>query len=139
MATTFPSETWMEELKRELNEDEAYEEAASGWGLDFDGDFVFHIQPDEGLEEARFFYVGLEDGRCTGVREVEGVDEADAGFVYRGPYSKWKRAIRGEIGPIEGLMSGHFELDGDMQTLLQYSDAATRFVETSSRIDTDFV
>jgi putative sterol carrier protein len=35
-------------------------------------------------------------------------------------------------------MSGVFELDGDMQKVLQYSDAAVNMVETASQIETDY-
>jgi len=35
-------------------------------------------------------------------------------------------------------MSGSFDLDGDMQIVLQYSDAATVMTENASEIDTEF-
>jgi hypothetical protein len=35
-------------------------------------------------------------------------------------------------------MGGQFELDGDMQKVLQYSDAAVVMTENAATIDTDF-
>lgn len=43
------------------------------------------------------------------------------------------------MGAIEGIMSGQFELDGDLNTLMQYQDAATTLVEHCAEIDTDVV
>lgn len=43
------------------------------------------------------------------------------------------------MGAIEGIMSGQFELDGDLNTLMQYQDAATTLVEHFTKIDTDVV
>lgn len=43
------------------------------------------------------------------------------------------------MGAIEGIMSGQFELDGDLNTLIQYQDAATTHVEHRDNIDTDVV
>ena len=47
--------------------------------------------------------------------------------------------VQGELGAIEGIMSGEFELQGSMNTLLKYQNAATTFVGTCSEIDTKFV
>lgn len=50
-----------------------------------------------------------------------------------------KALLRQEIGVIDGLMGGDFELDGDMQKVLQYSDAAVRLTELAADIDAEFV
>lgn len=139
MAATFPSEEWFEQLERQLNENETYAEQAAGYGVDFDGDYVFTIGAGDGLAETVHYYVGLEDGACTGVREVDSPDEVETGFQLSGDYASWKKVVRGEMGAIEGIMGGELELDGDMNTLLTYQEAATTFVDTCSNIDTEFV
>lgn len=40
----FPSREWLERYRENLNENETYDEASEGWGVDFEGDFVFVIQ-----------------------------------------------------------------------------------------------
>lgn len=65
-------------------------------------------------------------------------DGVDWGFAFRGAYGTWKQLLRGELGAIDGLMSGAFELDGDMQRTLQYSDAAVVMTEEAAAIDTAF-
>jgi putative sterol carrier protein len=138
MAISYPSEEWIQEYQDRLNDSEEYSETGDGWGVGFNGDFVFHLVADDRLPEDRYFFVGLEDGQCTDAYEIEDPDEVDAGFVYRGDYSDWVRLNEGEVGAIDGMMSGVFELDGDMQKVMQYSDASTVQVETASEIDTEY-
>lgn len=139
MAIEFPSEEWIVEWREQLNANETYAEKGSGWGVGFDGDFVFHVRADDALPDDRYFFVGLEDGTCTEARAIDDPDEVDAGFVYRGDYTDWKRLNQGEIGPIDGMMSGVFDIEGDMQKVLQYSEAAVAMSETGQGIDTEYV
>lgn len=139
MAATFPSEEWFDELKARLNANETYGDQAAGYGVDFDGDYIFTIEAGDGLTETVHYYVGLEDGDCTGVRAVDSPDAVSTGFQLTGDYASWKQIVRGEMGAIEGIMGGDLELDGDMNTLLKYQDAATTFVNTCAEIETEFV
>lgn len=139
MATRFPSDEWFEELKERLNDDETYAEQAAGWGTDFDGDFIFTIDPADGLEETVHYYIGLYDGECTEVYEVDNPAAADYGYQMSGDYNAWQKLAEDELGAIEGIMSGAFELDGSMNTLLKYQDAATTLVGTCGDIDTEYV
>lgn len=138
MGLPFPSDQWIQQWEEQLDDNETYAETSDGWGVDFDGDFIFHLQADDRLPEDRYFYIGLEDGDVFGCRKVDDPDAVDHGFVYRGAYSDWVRLTEGEVGAIDGLMSGVFDLDGDMQKVLQYSDAAVQMVETASEIETDY-
>lgn len=138
MAHVFPSEDWIKTFQKQLNENEAYAEAASDWGVDFNGDFIFTIEADELYDQTEHYFVGLEAGDCTDAYHTENPDDEDYGFVYSGPYSNWKEMVNGNIGAIDGMMSGQFSLDGDMQKVLQASDAAAALVETSSSIETEF-
>lgn len=139
MAKTFPSDEWFDELGDRLNANETYGEQAEGYGVDRNGDYIFTVEAGDGLAETYHYYIGLEDGDCTGVRRVDNPAEADNGFQLSGPYGNWKELVRGEMGAIEGIMGGDFELDGSMNYLLKYQDAATTFVETCSEIETEFV
>lgn len=138
MATPFPSDEWIREWRAQLNENEEYAEKARGWGVGFDGDFIFHVGADDRLPEDHYFYIALEDGECTEAREIDHPDEVDVGFVYRGDYSDWVALNTGDVGPIDGMMSGVFDIDGDMQKVLQYSEAAVAMTETGRQIDTDY-
>jgi putative sterol carrier protein len=85
------------------------------------------------------YYIGLEGGECTDAHQVDDLEDVDYGFEIIGPYENWKKLANGEIGAIDSLMSGQFELQGDMQRVMQYSDGAVEMVETATDIETNFV
>ena len=99
---------------------------------------MFHARADDRLPEDHYFYVGLEDGECPEAREIDDPDSVDAGFVYRGDYADWVALNSGDIGSIDGMMSGVFDIEGDMQKVLQYSEAAVVMTETGRGLDTDY-
>ena len=154
----FPSQAWFDEYENKVNEDEEYADKSEGWGVDFNGDFIFKMTdmpiddidtdalPGDLQDELDTYvdggtgqaYVGLEDGSCTDAYLIESEDEVDQGFVLTGTYDNWVELIRGNIGAVDGLMSGKFELDGDMQKVLQYSDAATLLTEDAGKVDAVF-
>jgi len=138
MAIPFPSDEWIQEWRERLNDNDEYAEKGEGWGDGFNGDFVFHVRADDRLPEDHHFFIGLEDGECTAAREIDNPDDVDAGFTYRGDYSDWLALNTGDIGPIDGMMSGVFDIEGDMQKVLQYSEAAVAMTETGREIDTDY-
>ncbi len=158
----FPSQAWFAEYRERINDDDEYAEAASDWGTDFDGDFVFRMEgmPVEDLDtdampeslaaeldryvreedgsHVGYAFLGLEGGKCTAAELVEDPDEVDAGFTLAADNDTWKRLMAGELGVVDGMMSGHFEIDGDMQKVMQYSQAAVRLTETAADIDAEF-
>lgn len=159
----FPSQAWFDEYKVQVNEDEEYTEKSEGWGVDFNGDFIFKMtdmpldevdidaMPEDLQHEIDAYiqetadeghmgmaFVSLEDGDCHEAKLIESVDEVDQGFIFTGTYDTWVELIRGNVGAVDGLMSGKFELDGDMQKILQYSDAATLLTEDAGKVDAVF-
>ena len=141
MAHRFPADgdAWITEYGELLDDNDDYDAASEGWGVGFDGDFLFVVEPDGTYDgEAVYFFLGLEDGDCTAAYEVSDPDNEEYGFVFRGPYTNWRRLFEGELGPVDGMMSGEFEIEGDMQKVLQYSEAAVEMTETGRGIDTEF-
>lgn len=59
-------------------------------------------------------------------------------MTYHGTYTNWKGLIKGDVGPIDGLMSGKFAVDGDMQKILQWSDGASSLASAAGLVDTTF-
>jgi putative sterol carrier protein len=161
--TIFPSEAWFQEYKNKVNESEEYSEKSAGWGVDFDGDFIFKMTdmpvdeidtsqlPEKVQEELEAYvhetdsegyvgysYVALEDGACSEAFLIESPAEVDNGFMYSGTYDTWIELMEGNVGAVDGLMSGKFDLDGDMQKILQYSDAATILTELAGSVDATY-
>ncbi|EMR74794.1 putative sterol carrier protein [Thermoplasmatales archaeon SCGC AB-540-F20] len=128
----FPSDEWIKKFKEELNKSKAYGEVAKTW----EGDFLFVITPDEELKEEVTFYVDLWHGKCRDAFLVN--EEKTAAFVFKGPYSNWKKVINKELDPIRGLIRGMFELEGDSKVILDQTRAAQELVNTASTIPVEF-
>lgn len=128
----FPSDEWIKTFKEELNKSKAYEEVARDW----EGDFLFVITPDEELKEEVTFYVDLWHGKCREAFLVK--DNKTAAFVFKGPYSNWKKIINKELDPIRGLIRGMFTVDGDSKVILDQTKAAQELVNTASQIPVEF-
>lgn len=141
MAITLPSEAdeWIATWREQLNENEDFEQAASGWGVEFNGAFLFEIQPDESYDgEPIYFFVDLVDGNCTLARQIDTPTSENFGFRYYGSATHWKHLIQGDIDAVEGRREEKFELDGDIQKILQYSEAIQLMTENAQHIDTEF-
>ncbi|MEM2695780.1 MAG: SCP2 sterol-binding domain-containing protein [Thermoproteota archaeon] len=131
----FPSEEWIKAFKEELNKNEAYAEAAKDW----EGDFLFIVTPDEGLDKEMVFYVDLWHGKCRDVYMVLNREAKTAEFVYEGPYSNWKKLIMGQLDPIQSLLMRKFKLKGNMAKIMRYTKAASELVKTASKVPTEFI
>lgn len=138
MAKRFPSQEWFEELGEKLTESEQYGEEAAGWGVDFNGDFVFTIEAGDGLDETVHYLLEVEDGDCHDVYPID-IEEDEWGFELVGSYDSWKKIVKAELDPIDGIMSGELKLNGDMQQVLRYQDSADTLVSKCTEIDTEFV
>lgn len=193
--TLYPTEQWLSEYQRHLNESEALDSAGAGWGVDFDGDVYFVITdvplaettlgdlPEEALEgipeqlrgqledvpldraseligaDVRehmpersrdllrqveedihdgtiHAFLALYDGGCDEVEVVDGPEERDVGFVLRGNHETWSGIVDGEVDPIAAVMGGDLEVEGDMQTILKYSDATVLLGEIAADVET---
>ena len=130
----FPSEEWIKLFKDAVNSNAAYEDAAKTW----EGDFLFVVQPDSTLKQQSVYYVDLWHGKCRDVALLAAGDMRKTAFVYEGPYANWKKLIRKEIDPIQGLLTGKFKLKGDMLKVLRAVRAAKELVETASSVPTQF-
>jgi len=128
----FPSDEWIKNFKDELNKNKTYEEVAKNW----EGDFLLIISPDEKLKDEVVFYVDLWHGKCRDAFIVN--REKNAAFVFRGPYSNWKKVINNELDPLRGLIRGMFIVEGDSKVILDQAKAAQELVNTASKIPTEF-
>ncbi|MGQ9624177.1 MAG: SCP2 sterol-binding domain-containing protein [Candidatus Bathycorpusculaceae bacterium] len=149
---------WLEEYCKMLNQNKEYREAGKGWGIGWNGDFVFQIEnipvdkvafeklPSdvaEGLREyvingTAYSYLRLKDGECLEARPIKDPKEVQAGFVQKGPYENWKKITRGELDPTRALLTGKFKLEGDMAKVMRYSRAANLMAKIAASIKTEF-
>lgn len=94
-------------------------------------------QVDEDINDGTIYaFLGLYDGGCEEVDVVESPDERDVGFRLRGNYETWGGLVDGTVEPIPAVMSDDLEVEGDMQKILQYSDATTLLGDIASEMET---
>ena len=134
MAFTFPSDAWIKELSRRLNESASYERSAKDW----EGDFVFVVEPDEEVGETAYLFLGLHHGKSTGAARVASQDEREAEFLIRAPYSIWRQVIEGNLDPIRGMMTRRLKLSGNLVKIMRYPKAAQEIVSCCAEVPTDW-
>ena len=132
MAYQFPSDVWVKALMEELNHSQAYAEAAKNW----EGDFVFVVEPGGTLASPSLLYMDLWHGKCREAFEVTG--DKPAAFRLSAPAATWKRVITKQLDPIQGIMTGQLKLKGNLAMVMKGVGAAKELVAGCTRIETEF-
>ena len=133
----FPSEEWLEEYVRRINDSEAYRQAAAQW--EGDVTFVFEAEPDKGVPEDIYGRMDLWHGECREAGLVTKEEGEGASFVIRAPYSRWKEVIKKELDPVKGMMQGKLKLKGDLPTIVRYVKASNELVNLATTVPTEFI
>ena len=140
----YPSKEWLEEYRKRLTQSKEYKEAGKGWGVGWNGDFIFQIESipidkisiedlpadlAKELEEytingTSYSYIQLKDGKCKGARPLKDPKEVKVGFIMKGPYENWKKLTKGEIDVTRALLTRKFRLEGDMAKVMRYTRAS---------------
>ena len=134
MALKFPSDEWGKAFADQLNASEDYERSAKDW----EGDFIFVIEPDKAYPENAYLFIGLYHGKCTDAAMISSEDEREAQFIIRAPFTNWRKVIEGKLEPISAIMVRKLKLKGDMMKVMRYPKAAKELVNCVSRVPTDF-
>jgi putative sterol carrier protein len=134
MALKFPSDEWIKELSVKLNASESYERSAKDW----EGDFVFIVEPDEAYDETAYLFLGLFHGKSPSAAALTGEGEKETEFAIRAPFSTWRQVIEGKLDPIQGMMTRKLKLQGNMMKIMRYPKAAKEIVDCCALVSTDF-
>lgn len=163
----FPSKEWMDEYCKALNQNKEFEQAGKGWGVEWNGDFIFQVEgipidkidmeaAKKGLpknvvasiqEQMEKYVVGgtglgytkLKDGKCLGAGLLKDLKEMEAGFIMSGPYENWKKLTKGELDAVRGVLSGRFKLQGDMSKIMRYMRASTIMTKTAATLKSEYL
>lgn len=139
MAVLYPSQEWCDAWKQALNDSAAVAETGQSWGAGFNGNFIFEIQPDGGLEKTTYMYVETEGGKCTSARLLTDPSEADAGFYCSGLYSDFKPVVKGEKDFLEGVIKGSFQLKGDMTKIMRNAKFIRAVANSISSLESEYL
>ena len=134
MPFRFPSNEWIVELSRLLNESPSYERSAKDW----EGDFVFVVEPGGGFSEFAYLFLGLRHGKSTGAALMAAPDERPAEYRISAPYTVWRRVIEGDLDPIQGMMMRKLKLEGNLMKIMRYPKAAKEIVSCCADVPTEW-
>ena len=134
MAIQFISDEWIKALQKELNESEAYRQAARNW----EGDFYFYVTPGGLIKEQSIFYMDLWHGECRDAFLVTDESAKDPVFKMSAPLDVWRNVITKELDVIQGLLTRQIKLKGNMAMIMRNVKAAQELVECCTYIKTEF-
>ncbi len=132
----FATQEWFEALVELINGSAEYREAAVDWEGDIA--FVIEAEPDRGVPADVWGVLDLWHGACRGGGLTDARRGADAAYLLRAPYSRWRQVVTGELDPIKGMMQGKLKVQGDLPTIVRQVRAANELVELTQRIPTSF-
>jgi len=119
-------EKWAAEFCEALNNSPEYKSAAAGWGVDFDGGMLFVMEKSGEIEDNILAFLDLKDGDCLGITILPPGEDPpkEPIMTLRASMLIWKRLASKELDPIQSLMQGLLNLEGDMSLALRYAKAA---------------
>jgi putative sterol carrier protein len=130
----FPTDEWIKDLSRRLNESDSYERSAKDW----EGDFVFIVEPDGSYPETTYLFLSLYHGKSPGAQLISGREDVSSEFVMSAPFGTWRRVIEGKLDPIQGMMTRQLRVEGNMMKIMRYPKAAKEIVDCCANIPTRF-
>ncbi len=134
MSIPFPSDAWIKAMMEDLNQSQAYAEAAKNW----EGDFYFIIEPGGSLDYTVILYMDLWHGKCREAFEVTDPEARKPAFRLSGPVQTWKKVMTRQLDPMQAMMTGQLRLQGNMAMVMKNVRAAKELVESCTRIPTIF-
>ena len=134
MSHQFPSDAWIKALRDLLNDSESYQRSAKDW----EGDFIFVVEPDDAYPNRDHLLLKLYHGSSSGAGLLDPDDLLETEYTISAPYSTWKKVIDGDLDPIQGMMTGQLELKGDLMKVMRYPKAAQEIVACCAQVPTDW-
>lgn len=134
MTNPFPSDAWINKLREELNKNEAYMRAAKDW----EGNFIFIVEPDQAYPDRAYFLLELYHGSSPAAAMLDEDSLPETEYTIIAPYSTWKKVIEGKLDPIQGMMMGQLKLTGDLMKIMRYPKAAQEIVSSCALVPTEW-
>jgi len=127
----FPSLEWPEALKDKLNNDVKYNQAARNW----EGDLRFILEPSGSQTETIWIYIALWHGKCgDAFYEAPGNDERKPAFIFKAPYVNFTRVLKGELPPMQALMTRKLGVQGNLAVLMRNVPTVIEFARCAMEV-----
>lgn len=134
MAMKFPSDEWIKALMQELNQSQAYRQAAKTW----EGDFYFIVNQGHGVPQDTYLYLDLWHGEAREAFATTDPSVKQPEFIISAPLPAWRKVIEKKIDPIRALMTRQLKLQGKMTKIMKAPKAATELVNCCTLIPTEW-
>jgi putative sterol carrier protein len=130
----FASDEWAKAFMEQINDSEAYVDAAKTW----EGDFFFIIEQGDQVPQPIYIYVDLWHGKCREAFSTTDPSVKDPVFRMSGPLENWRRVVEKKLDPLQGLLTRQFKLRGDMVKIMRAVKAAQELVNCTTLVPTEF-
>ncbi len=130
----FPSSEWLQALMEKLNTDEKYAQVARNW----EGDMVFQIEPGGPIEQPISFYIDLWHGKARDAFVLDDSRQVDPVFTLKAPYDNYVRLLKGDLEPMQALMTRKIGVKGNMAVLMRSIPTVLDFVRCCREITDSF-
>jgi putative sterol carrier protein len=138
MAYRFGTAEYARALCDEINGSSEYRNAASQWGVGFNGDLLFAFEADEMLPAPLYLLLRLKAGRCEGAEFVPGPAHPDAGFTLRAPFRLWREILERRTLAATAILTGKMKIEGDKITLLKHAGSSRSLIHCTASVPTEF-
>lgn len=140
MAVLYPSDKWCEAARDALNNNPELIRLGQKWGVGFNGDWIYEIEPGAGLEKTTYLFIQYKAGKCQNAAMVSDPSKVECGFHVKGAYADFKDVMAGKKEFIEGMVRAKFKkVTGDGKHLMRNAKFSKVFTETLRSIDTVFL
>ena len=134
MSIVFPTDAWVKALMVEINKSAAYAESAKNW----EGDFVFVVEPANGESHPKRLYLDLWHGQCREAAQLADDAAKTPAYCISAPLAVWKKVVLKQLDPIQGMMMGQLRVEGKLPALLKNLRAAKDLVACCTLVPTTF-
>jgi putative sterol carrier protein len=131
----FPTAEWIQALNEKLNSDERYAQVARNW----EGDMLFQVDPSGVLTEPAQFYLDLWHGKCRDAFVVDGTREVKPVFTLKAPYDNYVRLLKGELEPMQALLTRKIGVQGNMAVLMRSVPTVLDFVRCCREVTDSYL
>lgn len=131
----FPSEAWISELKDKLNTDPKYAQVARNW----EGDLLVQVEPGGAVTERITYYLDLWHGKCRDAYTLDAAVEKKAAFVLKAPYGNYMQVIKGDLDPMQAMLTRKLSVQGNMATLMRNIPTVLDFVRCCREITNSYL
>jgi putative sterol carrier protein len=126
----FPSPEWTQALMDKLNSDEQYARIARNW----EGDLVFDIEPGGPLKQKVVIYLDLWHGTCREAAYGKDLSGLKPAFTLRAPYENFIRVLKGEMHPMQAMMTRKLQVQGNMAVMMRNVPTVLDFVRCAQEV-----